>query len=352
MGIERDLHDLLFCHDCVIVPQWGGFLTHYRPARLDEARKLVHPPGKDVSFNKHLVRNDGLLADRLAKREGIAFDTASARIDSEVAGWRDALARNGRLEVPSIGTFYHDTEHNLQFEPSDRVNFLKDAYGLRPVIAIPVQRSRPAPVVRPIMEPEPVMEHVERRVPMLWAAAAVTAVLFGAAAFWAYRMGGSETAQWSGIASWITKPERTYVPPTEASLLPVSTPAPFVLPEEELGVRTIPLTPDDSVHVIVDLGLAVPNAAPRDSTAVAPRAVTTAGVRARYHVVAGCFAQPENAEKLLAELLGKGYPALRLPIRGQLHPVVFGSYVQRSDALHAMEGIRHDAGGAAWLLVR
>ena len=125
----------------------------------------------------------------------------------------------------------------------------------------------------PPMEPEPVMEHVERRVPMLWAAAAVTAVLFGAAAFWAYRMGGSETAQWSGIASWITKPERTYVPPTEASLLPVSTPAPFVLPEEELGVRTIPLTPDDSVHVIVDLGLAVPNAAPRDSTAVAPRAV-------------------------------------------------------------------------------
>ncbi|MBK6829485.1 MAG: hypothetical protein IPG92_01495 [Flavobacteriales bacterium] len=32
MGIERDLHDLLFCHDCVIVPQWGGFLTHYRSA--------------------------------------------------------------------------------------------------------------------------------------------------------------------------------------------------------------------------------------------------------------------------------------------------------------------------------
>ncbi|MBK9417352.1 MAG: hypothetical protein IPN62_08680 [Flavobacteriales bacterium] len=49
MGIERDLAELLHDHDCVIVPQWGGFLTHYRPARLDGARHLIHPPAKGLA---------------------------------------------------------------------------------------------------------------------------------------------------------------------------------------------------------------------------------------------------------------------------------------------------------------
>ena len=76
MAIDRDIHDLLFQHDCVIVPGFGGFLTHYRPARLDAQRLLVHPPSKDLSFNKHLVRQDGLLVDQLVRREGMDFQTA------------------------------------------------------------------------------------------------------------------------------------------------------------------------------------------------------------------------------------------------------------------------------------
>ncbi|MBK9076783.1 MAG: hypothetical protein IPL77_17760 [Flavobacteriales bacterium] len=123
MGIERDIHDLLYHHDCVIVPQFGGFLTHYRPARLDEARQVVHPPSKDLSFNRHLVRNDGLLADRLARRETIAFDDAGARIAGEVRGWREKMEREGRLEIGRVGTFFTDAEGNLQFEPDRRVNF-------------------------------------------------------------------------------------------------------------------------------------------------------------------------------------------------------------------------------------
>ncbi|MFN9325053.1 MAG: hypothetical protein ACK6A5_06675, partial [Flavobacteriales bacterium] len=59
MAIEKDIRELLYDHDLVIVPEWGGLLTHYLPARLDEARNVVHPPGKDLSFNRNLLRNDG-----------------------------------------------------------------------------------------------------------------------------------------------------------------------------------------------------------------------------------------------------------------------------------------------------
>ena len=81
MRLDLELHRLLFDHDCVIVPGWGGFLAQYRPARLDANRQLIHPPGKEVGFNRHLLRNDGLLTDHIAQRDGIGFASANALID-------------------------------------------------------------------------------------------------------------------------------------------------------------------------------------------------------------------------------------------------------------------------------
>ncbi|MCB9182302.1 MAG: HU-CCDC81 and SPOR domain-containing protein [Flavobacteriales bacterium] len=350
MGLERDLHDLLFCHDCVIVPQWGGFITHYRAARLDEARKIIHPPGKELSFNRHLVRNDGLLADRLARREGIAFDKASARIDAEVAGWRSTLDRNGRLELPYIGIFFRDAEHNLQFDPDRRSNYLKDAFGLRSLAAVPVEQPITQPVVVPITKKEPVAQE-ERRSSVLWVAAGVAAVLFSAAAFWAYRMQDGDQVQWSGFGPWAARPAAHYKAPEQAGFAPVSTPLPFELPSADSGVHEVLLDAERDVRVHVRMGdLRIATA---DTTHVAVRiAPPPASADLRFHVIGGCFAQPENADKLLEELLAKGFPARRLRQRGMLHPVAFGSYATRAEALTAMDQVRHTEGRSAWLLVR
>jgi CCDC81-like prokaryotic HU domain 1/CCDC81-like prokaryotic HU domain 2/SPOR domain len=351
MGIERDLQDLLFCHDCVIVPQWGGFLTHYRPARLDEARRQVHPPGKDLSFNRHLVRNDGLLADHLAKREGIGFDVAIARIDAEVAGWREALDRSGRLELPHIGIFFRDAERNLQFDPDRRANYLRDAFGLRPLAAVPVERAKPNPVVIPLPAAPPVVVNEVRRSPVAWVAAGIAVLLFGSAAVWAYRSGIADNTQWSGFFAW--KPDTTaaYVAPSTASIFPVTSAPSFELPEGDTGIRTLPIALNDTVHITVDLGRATSVAA-ADTTAVAIRPKVVGDAHLRYHVIGGCFAQPENADKLLDDLVTKGYPARRLRQRGLLHPVAYGSFATRNEALAMLKGLRAQDGRAAWLLVR
>lgn len=355
MPIERDIHELLFCHDCVIVPQWGGFLTHYRPARLDEARKIVHPPGEDTSFNRNLTRNDGLLADHIAKRKGIPFDRAAAQIAVEVDNWRTKLARDGRLELPQIGIFYHDEDHLLQFDPDKRTDHLKDAYGLRPVIALPVVPLREVPVIPLVPEPvEAPVAATVRSMTAVWAAAAVVVLLLGAGTIWFSTQGPD--GQLIGQGPFKTVP-RSYVPVTlepraiaQASILS--------LPEEALGVQRMPLKEDDSVMITVDLGTPMVEDAAPDTTRVAvvipppaPTAVPSTE-RLRFHVVGGCFAQPENADRFLEELLAKGFPAQRLPQRGDLHPVVFGSYANRGEAMEAMEHVRATAAGQAWLMVR
>lgn len=352
MAIDRDLHDLLFCHDCVIVPQWGGFLTHYRPARLDEARKVIHPPGKDLSFNRHLVRNDGLLADRLAKREGIGFDKASALIDSEVAGWRLTLDRQGRLELPSIGIFYRDAEHNLQFDPDRRTNYLRDAFGLRPLPAVPTQSVRTQPVVVPLVKPTlPEVVEGDRRVTYLgWAAAGVAALVVAAAAAWAFYQQNDAGGQWSGWALLKEAPTPTYQAPAEAGFAPVEVIPRFSMPDPESGINEVVL---DAVNdVRIRIAAPVASTATADTTRVVVNTATPDDEDLRYHVVGGCFAQPENADRLLSELVAKGFPARRLRQRGQLHPVVFGSHATREAALAQLQSVRTSEGRAAWLLVR
>jgi hypothetical protein len=341
MGIERDLHDLLFEHDCVIVPGWGGFLAQYRPARLDQARQLIHPPSKEVGFNRHLLRNDGLLTDHIAHRDGLGFAAANALIEQEVTAWRAQLTASGRVEIPRIGIFFRDVHQNLQFDPDDRANFLKEAYGLRPVPAAPVVREVKQPEPRVVQLPPVQRVEEEPRRRWNWAAAAGIALLLAAGAVGAYvgLSGGTDAFAWGA------PPKPGYQGSAVAAPTMLARASVFTLPEGSFGVRTIPLTDNDSVSLTVDLG-----AAPADTTAVAVPVAST--LRMRFHVVGGCFAQPENADRLLKELQDKGYPAQRLARYGELHPVAYGSYADRQEALNALASIRGEGTGQAWLLVR
>ncbi|MCB0769273.1 MAG: SPOR domain-containing protein [Flavobacteriales bacterium] len=347
MGIERDLYDLLHEHDCVIVPEWGGFLAHYRAARLEEGRRLIHPPGKTVGFNRHLLRTDGLLAERVAKREGLDHANAMARITEEVAAWRRSLEEEGRKKLDRIGIFYHDQEHNLQFDPDEQANFLKESFGLRPVAAVrvPVKLVVPEVTVPPVELPEEVTTRAPR---WMWAAAAGV-FLLGAAALFAYWSIGNGTP--IAALPWISGPQQTYVADTAPKLPLTANASVFTLPDEPLGITTIPLSENDSVELTVDLG-ASPEVAVRDTTnVVVPTKPSTAG-RARFHVIGGCFAQSENAERLLKDLQNKGFPAVRLAQYGELHPVAYGSYSDRASALSALEDVRSTSSVQAWLLVR
>lgn len=339
MSLARELHLLLFEHDCVIVPGWGGFLAQYRPARLDKVRQLIHPPSKEVGFNRHLLRNDGLLSDHIAERNGIGFAAANALIEREVAEWRARLEANGRLELPRIGIFYRDQQRNLQFDPDDRANFLKEAFGLAPVVATPVVRRTEEPRVIP-MAPAPAITapvHASKRP---WSAAAAVALLL---------LGGA-AATYVGMTRY---GNLALGPRSDATYEPGTTPVPslkansasFSLPEDVFGVLNMPLSDNDSVSLIVDMG-----SAPADTTAVAIAPRTA--MRLRFHVIGGCFAQPENADRLLKELQDKGYKASRLSRYGELHPVAFGSFADKQEALDLLASIRREGTGQAWLLVR
>ena len=350
MVLSHHLQELLLDHELVIVPGWGGFLTHYRPARLDEPRRLIHPPGRSLSFNRNLVRNDGLLADRLVRMEGLPFDEARHWIEEQVRQWRETLARDGRLELARIGLFYRDAEDKLQFDPDQRTEFGKEAFGLRPVAAVPVRRTVSEPVVRSLPIEVPAPEETRRSYGWL---AAASLVLVGLAGVWAVQRSGWSPDQWSGVAWWRPVSTPSYRMPDTQPMEPVARAGVFSLPAEPLGVRSIPLTVNDSVLITVDLGRSGSPVARPDSTAVATAETRGAPVvRLHYHVVGGCFAQEENADRFLSDLRTAGHDAVRLPRSKGLHPVAFGSFATRQEALEKLAQVRQSGTSAAWLMIK
>ncbi len=141
MTLAKYIHDLLFRYECVIVPQFGGFLTQTKSAHIDEKTHTLYPPAKRLSFNSQLVENDGLLVNYIASVEKISYEKASEFVNSEVASLKSQLQDNKKINFKGIGDFTLNSEDKLVFNPDENANFLTDSFGLTPIVAPEVSRE-------------------------------------------------------------------------------------------------------------------------------------------------------------------------------------------------------------------
>ena len=59
--LAQHIEALLLENDCVIIPDFGGFIAHYSPAKIDSDTGQFLPPCRTIGFNAQLILNDGLL---------------------------------------------------------------------------------------------------------------------------------------------------------------------------------------------------------------------------------------------------------------------------------------------------
>lgn len=98
--------------------------------------------------------------------------------------------------------------------------------------------------------------------------------------------------------------------------------------------------------VAVDLGNAAETAGP------GPKATTKPNKQARYHIIGGCFADKENADRYIADLQAKGFAASLIDHKGGLYRVAYGSYPLLKTAKEALHAVRKEMAADAWLLVK
>jgi nucleoid DNA-binding protein len=175
LDITAFIRELLFGHDCVIVPGFGGFIGNYTPARIDKNSGTFYPPVKQISFNKNLNHNDGLLIGKISGFSNMTYGDTRNMIEEFVAELRSKLGKGEKIVFENIGSFVNNQEGNIQFEPDRNANYFLDSYGLESFQLLPLEgydvRKR---IIRHV-EKDPVRQASRRKI--LWRAAVIIPLL-------------------------------------------------------------------------------------------------------------------------------------------------------------------------------
>ena len=118
--IIEHIERLLLQHDCVIIPDFGGFVLQSIPAEYLEESDFFKPMRKEIVFNPTLTHNDGLLTESYMQYYAFNFSNALSLIRDDVAEIKKQLDDNIRLRLGSIGLFFKD---------ADRLVFVPDKHG-------------------------------------------------------------------------------------------------------------------------------------------------------------------------------------------------------------------------------
>jgi len=181
LDITAFIRELLFSHDCVIIPGFGGFIGNYTPARIDRNTGIFYPPVKSISFNRNLTHNDGLLAGTISERLNTGYDESRSMVEQFAGEARRKIERGEKLVFDHIGSFAGNSEGNILFEPDRSANYLPDSYGLDSFQCFPLEGYEARKRLISRIDKGPVRQVATGKI--LWRAAVIIPLLAALVAF-------------------------------------------------------------------------------------------------------------------------------------------------------------------------
>lgn len=305
MNLANYISDLLYRYECVIVPKFGGFITNNKSARIDVSSNTLHPPYKQITFNSHLTNNDGLLANYIASVDNISYECAVNYIKFEIDAWREKL-KDQELILNGLGSFTV-AGGKLHFEPQEKINYLTSSFGLTNVVRAEIERET---VKKAMSSPEPgpkIVPIKERKAPNYLKYAAVFVLGLSAIGFAGKYY---QNHRYEKQLVEAQKKQHLIEEKIENATFVISKPLPALNLEVESRKKS-------------------------------------------FHVIAGAFRFPENAERKVNQLLAEGYEARILGVnKWNLTVVSYGSYMTRDEALDNLFEIRERVAKDSWLLIQ
>ena len=130
LSIIEHIEYLITCHDCVVVPGWGAFIANYDASRYDGQSSVMSRPRRAIGFNASVSHNDGLLAQSLMRREGIAYNAAMKFIADSVTTFRQQLSMDSEVSMGRLGYFRRNDGQFIEFVPFYHANGSDQFFGL------------------------------------------------------------------------------------------------------------------------------------------------------------------------------------------------------------------------------
>lgn len=406
--IWNSVKELLHKHDCVIMPNFGGFVCNPENARIDQVSHIITPPARRVMFNQNLKTNDGLLAQFVAQNFGITYSEALRAIDDVITDFKNKLEQTKQIDIDAFGTFRLNAEANYVFLPNKHNTYLHASFGLLPIQATPVTDFvTGAKRTRLFKERKDIKPIGRKQRAKNIALKALTAVLVVMLCLNGYifltdaNLVGGAKINTTGIHSWfdslmaddntpneINAPELT--PKTEMEPEVGYIPEAPMAVDENIPAEETPAETETTINTAENTTLNIAEAfaysiksAPNfgnytfnedgSMVEVQPTEVTqpiveetpvvnpepaievavteTHGAAISYHVIGGVFCNEANARKFYNMLKAKGFDAqLLLNKKINCNRVSYRKVSNREEALRLMDSIKSTENPEAWVL--
>jgi hypothetical protein len=130
--LAKHIETLLLENDCVIVPDFGGFIVHNVSARKDETEQTFLPPYRALGFNPQLNLNDGLLIQSYMSAYDVNYPQAQLLVEQAVNELKDQLAQDTYVELQGVGRLSYNIEDQFVFSPCEAGLSSPALYGFTP----------------------------------------------------------------------------------------------------------------------------------------------------------------------------------------------------------------------------
>lgn len=136
--LVRHIEFLLLDNDCVIIPQFGGFVTRHMPSKYIEDEQLFLPPIRTVGFNAQLKEDDGLLVNSYMRTYQTTETEARTLLKEQTDQLKQELLENGSCDMGSLGQLTLDENGLLKFSPCQAGTVCPAFYGLDALLFPPL----------------------------------------------------------------------------------------------------------------------------------------------------------------------------------------------------------------------
>ena len=377
------LIELLKDNECVIVPEFGAFISKRHSATIDYANHRFMPPYKELVFNNKLTNNDDLLLDYIMQKENISKDEALVKIQNFVNQSAAILDVNFELEMEGLGKLrkFHD---DYVFETQKDVNILGDAFGLTSFNYQPIFRTETYQVIKEKIVVEQKQKNTEysiaidsveevssetptRRKPNLFKTFAYTTLAFLLIFVinWTTDKSDSQLASWNPFL--YSSPNEYFINILSsnevmeecsnevmetvevAEILEVS--EEIETTEDTVEVEAIEITEETEVTELPEfLNPSNPqilrSSDPEILNSSVPQFLNS------YYIVGGSFQTEESAEKCVNSLRKQGFEnasSLEKNNKGNIR-VYYESFAEKDEALIRLDEIKRNYNESAWLL--
>ena len=336
--ITNSLIELLQDNECVIVPDFGAFISKRHSATIDYANHRFTPPYKEIVFNNKLKNDDGLLVDFMIEKESLTKEDALAKIRSFVNQSEAILDVNSELVLEGIGKIRKFGDDYILTSKTE-TNLLGDSFGLTEFNVQPVFRTETYQIIKErivveqkeknteytvaVENVDDTPEVVKTRKPGIVRtfAVATLAFLLLFAFNWKTEQTGSNFASWNPFL---------YSSPNEFLIN-------FMEPENVLESENLKISESENVLESENLKTSEPENVLESH---------------HYFIVGGSFQTLDRAEFCLKDIRSQGFEnasLLEKNDKGYIR-VYYESFVEKSDALIRLDVIKNDFNESAWLL--